>query len=94
MLNNTRTCLIFRNVGKSVASLDFLFSPPVLFSCEIITESIALQSTFTKNSDVQLTQVQKHPDGDTLIIRQIENDMMTTTASVRNVTSVRKYQRV
>ncbi|TGZ68235.1 hypothetical protein CRM22_004371 [Opisthorchis felineus] len=52
-----------------------------------------VKSTVTKDSDTQLTQVQKHCDGNTVIVRKIEGDTMVTTATFKNVTSVRKYQR-
>ncbi|VDP93420.1 unnamed protein product [Echinostoma caproni] len=39
-----------------------------------------VKSTITKDSDFRITQVQKHPDMDTHIVRQVENDIMDTVS--------------
>ena len=61
---------------------------------ETTADGREVKSTVTKDSDYRITQVQKHPDADTHIVRQVENNVMDTTVSVNGVVSHRKYQRM
>ncbi|THD26047.1 Fatty acid-binding protein type V [Fasciola hepatica] len=61
---------------------------------ETTADGRQVKSTVTKDSDYRITQVQKHPNADTHIVRQVENDIMDTTVTVRDVVSHRRYQRI
>ncbi|CAL8086330.1 unnamed protein product [Calicophoron daubneyi] len=53
-----------------------------------------VKTTFTKDSEFQLTQIQKHPVGDTKMVRQFDGDTMSMTVEVHGVLATRKYQRI
>ncbi|KAF5401225.1 Fatty acid-binding protein type V [Paragonimus heterotremus] len=100
--NTTKPVITFEKFGENglsmrtestfkTSEISFNFGEEVE---ETTADGRTVMSTFTKNSDVQMTQLQKHPDADTLIVRQIEGDVMTVTASVRDVVSTREYQKI
>ncbi|KAA0201253.1 Fatty acid-binding protein type 3 [Fasciolopsis buskii] len=53
-----------------------------------------VKTKFTKESDSRITQVQTDSDNVTHTVREINGDIMTTTATVGDVTAVNTYHKV
>ncbi|GAA51821.1 fatty acid-binding protein type 3 [Clonorchis sinensis] len=52
-----------------------------------------VMSTFTKESESKITQIQKHPNSVTTIVREVSGNTLTSTITVEDVKAVNVYEK-
>ncbi|CAL8086333.1 unnamed protein product [Calicophoron daubneyi] len=61
---------------------------------EVTVDGRPVTSLFTKDSEFQLTQIQRCPNSYTKLVRRVEGDKMLMTVEVNDVTAKVKYLRI